>query len=81
MHRKQRINLALGLLAASFLLNVGILVSGDIRSRLAARGRHPARRRRRLTGRRAPAGVNALQRSEGSQANEEQQRGTEGKSR
>ena len=30
MHRKQRLNLALGLLAASFVLNVGILVSGDI---------------------------------------------------
>lgn len=30
MHRKQRINLALALITASFLLNVGILVSGDI---------------------------------------------------
>jgi hypothetical protein len=30
MHKKQRLNLALVLMAAAFLLNIGILVSGDI---------------------------------------------------
>jgi hypothetical protein len=30
MHRKQRLNLALALMAAAFLLNVAILVSGDL---------------------------------------------------
>lgn len=30
MHSKRRINLALGLLTASFVLNVGILVSGEV---------------------------------------------------